>query len=82
MQGTRTVRHLTVSLTGITGEKEFYYALVYVPEGYSANQLFPNFASSTNQGSLYEPNQNVLSCGIIDPEAGPIRIRSNISKNL
>ena len=33
-------------------------------------------------GSMYEPNQFVMNCGVIDPTAGPIRIYSPISRNL
>ena len=32
--------------------------------------------------SMYEPNQFVMNCGVIDPTAGPIRIYSPISRNL
>ena len=31
---------------------------------------------------MYEPNQFVMNCGVIDPTAGPIRIYSPISRNL
>ena len=44
--------------------------------------LFPYAATTARQGTIYEPNQNVLACGFIDPSAGPIRIRSNVAKNL
>ena len=77
-QGMRKVKHVTVSLARLTLENStpFYWALVYVPEGYTPNPLG---APST---SLYEPNQYVMACGCIDPEAGPIRIRSPIARNL
>ena len=32
--------------------------------------------------SFYEPNQFVMAAGCNDPEAGPIRVRSPISRNL
>ena len=85
VQGVRSVKHLTVNLSQGTdgaGEQEFYWALVFVPQGYNANALFPYFGESQLQGSLYEPNQFVMSCGYTDPGAGPIRIRSNVSRNL
>ena len=63
-------------------DTEFYWAIVFVPQGYNANQLFPYYAESQHQGSLYEPNQFVMGCGYIDPSAGPIRIRSNVNRNL
>ena len=59
-----------------------WWALVFVPQGYQANALFPFYASSGLQGSLYEPNQFVMACGYNDPSAGPIRIRSRVSRNL
>ena len=31
---------------------------------------------------MYEPNQYVMNCGIVDPTAGPIRFSSPISRNL
>ena len=46
VQGTRTVRHLTISLSDVNDTFEFWYALVYVPEGYNANGLFPDFANT------------------------------------
>ena len=77
-QGMRKVKHITVSLAKLTAEENrpFFWALVYVPEGYTAN---PIGAPGT---SLYEPNQYVMACGCIDPDAGPIRIRSPIARNL
>ena len=83
VEGTRTVKHLTISLstsTTSTGNADVWWALVFVPEGYSPNPLFQG---STNlRGSMYEPNQFVMGCGYIDPEAGPIRITSRVARNL
>ena len=82
VQGMRKVKHITVTLSkllqsGSTDDaKPFYWALVFVPQGYLANTL------GGPTGSLYEPNQYVMACGCIDPDAGPIRIRSPISRNL
>jgi hypothetical protein len=59
-----------------------WWALVFVPQGYNANVLFPYFADSQTSGSLYEPNQFVMGCGYIDPNAGPIRVTSKVSRNL
>ena len=76
-QGMRKVKHLTVSLAAaLATSTPFYWALVFVPQGYNANILFGE------AGSLYEPNQYVMACGLIDPDAGPIRIRSPIARNL
>ena len=73
-QGMRKVKHLTVSLTS-TGASILYWALIFVPEGYTANPISP-------AGKMYEPNQFVMNCGIIDTDAGPIRIGSKVSRNL
>ena len=76
VEGMRKVKHTTVTLTARADTAPIYYALVYVPEGYSANALFSSSAS------LYEPNQFVMQAGVMDASAGPIRIRSPISRNL
>lgn len=49
VQGTRSVKHLTVSLStadATNDNTEFYWALIFVPQGYQANALFPYFAES------------------------------------
>ena len=76
-EGMRKVKHLTASITpSVTGTGvTVYWALVYVPEGYAVNPL--NAA-----GSFYEPSQFVMASGIADPDAGPIRVRSPLSRNL
>ena len=78
-QGMRKVKHLTLSLSLVsgTGSTVLYWALVYVPQGYN-----PNTLNVLTSNSFYEPNQNVMGCGLIDPDAGPIRIRSPLSRNL
>ena len=37
---------------------------------------------STAVADMYEPNQFVMNCGIVDPTAGPIRFSSPVSRNL
>ena len=81
VQGMRKVKHVTVSLSKLTNDgvddaKPFHWALVYVPESYAANPI------GAVGGSLYEPNQYVMACGCVDPDAGPIRIRSPVARNL
>ena len=36
---------------------------------------------STAVADMYEPNQFVMNCGIVDPTAGPIRFSSPVSRN-
>jgi len=31
---------------------------------------------------MYEPNQYVMNSGLVDPNAGPVRFSSRISRNL
>lgn len=83
VQGMRTVGNFAVTLTaGSTtssgdGAAPIYWALVYVPQGQTTNIL-----NTSDGDSLYEPNQYVLACGVNDPTAGPIRIRSSMKRKL
>ena len=85
-EGMRKVKHLTCNLTqvvagGSSAESNLFWALVYVPQGTTAGS--PQHRNcGGNSSSMYEPNQFVMNCGVIDPTAGPIRIYSPISRNL
>ena len=84
-QGT-TAGALNVATAGGDGrsgsaESNLFWALVYVPQGTTAGALNVATAGAT-PSSMYEPNQFVMNCGVIDPTAGPIRIYSPISRNL
>lgn len=82
MQGMRKVKHIMCNLT-LTGSSSsdtdgvnpLYWAIVYVPQGTNVGALNIN-------NSLYEPNQYVMNCGVVDPSAGPIRFSSPVSRNL
>ena len=76
LEGMRKVKHLTVSLQ-MTSAVGCWWALVYVPQGTTVNGL-----NITSGQPLYEPNQFVMNCGIIDADAGPIRFSSPLSRNL
>ena len=78
-EGMRKVKHLTLSFSGQT-EAKIFYAIVYVPAGYEPNSL--NLPLSGGSVSLYEPNQYVMSSGVLDFQGGPLRIRSPLSRNL
>ena len=56
-----------------------YWALVYVPDGYTANSL-----TLTSGGDLYEPAQNIIESGsfITDSDATVYRITSRLKRNL
>ena len=80
-QGMRKVKHLTISIAsnGATSASAIYWALVYVPQGTTPNPL--SLGTGTYQ-SLYEPNQFVLNCGVMDLDAGPARVSTPLSRNL
>ena len=76
IQGMRKVKHLTISMAQNTAGTGLFWALVYVPQGTTANKL------NIDDTTMYEPNQFVMNCGIFDVDAGPMRISTPISRNL
>ena len=80
VEGMRKIKHLTVSVASETNNGAFYWALVYVPQGTTPGNLTVNIITGTT--GMYEPNQFVMNCGVVDPEAGPIRFTSPVSRNL
>ena len=78
--GMRKVKHLVVSVasneSSTAGVGVSTWALVYVPQGTSVNTL------NLSGGDLYEPNQFVMNCGVVDFSAGPCRFTSPVSRNL
>ena len=76
VSGMRKVKHLVISGGSDVATGTFLWALVYVPQGTAVNSL------SMAGGSIYEPNQFVMVSGIWDTDAGPLRIRSPVSRNL
>lgn len=78
-EGRRKVKHLTLSFSSnFTGP--LVYAIVFVPQGYEPQAL--HIPSPQYALNMYDANQYVMSSGILDFEAGPMRIRSSISRNL
>ena len=78
-QGIRTVGNFTITLTSTSDSNSppVYWALVYVPQGQTTAAL-----NITDGGSLYEPNQYVIACGVNDSTAGPIRISTRMKRKL
>ena len=76
LEGMRKVKHLTVSLSA-SAESIFYWVLVYVPQGTTVSSI-----NLTSGAGMYEPNQFVMNCGIIDTNAGPIRMSTPLARNL
>ena len=69
-EGMRKVKHLTVNLTPILDQDggQIWWALVYVPQGTTAGSI--QLATTAALSDMYEPNQYVMNCGIVDPTAG------------
>ena len=82
VEGMRKVKHITVNLTPIIDQDggQIWWALVYVPQGTTVGSI--QLATTSALNDMYEPNQFVMNCGIVDPTAGPIRFNSPISRNL
>ena len=79
VEGMRKVKHLTLSFS-CPSEIKLLYALVYVPQGYEPNTIrFPALGKGV---SLYEPNQYVMSSGVLDFSGGPLRVKTPLSRNL
>lgn len=78
-QGMRKVKHLTLTFSS-TSDEPVYYALVFVPSGYSNNPI--NYPANGNSIDMYEPNQFIMSTGVLDFSGGPLRIRTPLSRNL
>ena len=78
LEGMRKIKHLQVNLTCSVENVNIWWALVYVPQGTEASEL--NVTSGIAE--MYEPNQYVMNCGIVDPSAGPIRFSSPLARNL
>ena len=81
IEGMRKVKHLTVSLaysgSAANAGDTVWWALVYVPAGTALNTI-----AIDSGGSMYEPNQFVMGCGVVDFSAGPNRIHCPLSRNL
>ena len=80
IQGMRKVKHFELTFSSSDSVTKFYYALVFVPQGYEPQRInipFGNYATSA-----YDANQFVISQGILDFDAGPLRIKSPLSRNL
>ena len=77
-QGMRKVKHLTVSVASNSTSQPYplWWAIVYVPQGTTANTL------QIDSGTLYEPNQFVMGCGVFDFDGGPLRVKCPLSRNL
>ena len=82
-EGMRKVKHLTCNLTQVVagGSSAPLLGARVCPSGDNC-RVTQHRNCRGNSSSMYEPNQFVMNCGVIDPTAGPIRIYSPISRNL
>ena len=79
VEGMRKIKHLTVSVASEGDVGPFYWAIVYVPQGTTPGNIN---VGATGASGMYEPNQFIMNCGVVDPSAGPIRFTSPVSRNL
>ena len=74
----RKIKHLTVSVASEADQ--------VLSTGYrvcSSGTVPGNInVGATGASGMYEPNQFVMNCGVVDPSAGPIRFTSPVSRNL
>ena len=78
-QGKRKVKNFSIQFVSDAQAPycNVVWALVYVPEGYT-----PNAVTHSN-GSLYEPNQNVIAAGVLnDLTSATNRVFTPMSRNL
>lgn len=79
-EGMRKVKHVVVNLAANdvagTFDRSLFWAIVYVPQGTTANPL------QIDSGTMYEPNQYVMGSGVADFAGGPLRIHCRLSRNL
>ena len=81
LQGMRKVKHLTITASNAGATQSvLYYVLAYVPQGYDPQQIYMPLANSSVD--TYPANQYVMSCGWLDFDGGPLRIRTPLSRNL
>ena len=80
IQGTRKVKHFTLTFSGGDTNAPIYYSLIYVPAGYEPQRI--NVPASGFAISAYDANQFIISQGALDFTGGPLRIKSPLSRNL
>lgn len=85
--GTRKAKNFTITihvspttLNNAVIRNVMPWALVYVPEGVVPGQLTA-YSGGERIDSYYEPNQNVIMCGMIDA-THELRLKSRLARNL
>lgn len=78
--GMRKAKNFTLDLFATSEDMQaINFALVYVPQGSSAQTLNPIGTTAT---SIYEPNQNVIMSGIISTDGQKNRFTTKLARNL
>ena len=80
VQGTRKVKHFTLSFSCNDFNALMYYSLIYVPAGYEPQRI--NVPETGFATSSYDANQFIISQGVLDFTGGPLRIKTPLSRNL
>lgn len=78
-QGMRKVKHMQLTFSS-NSAAPIAYALVFVPAGYDPNSI--RWPTPGSNQSIYEPNQFVMSRGVLDFAGGPLRVSTPLSRNL
>lgn len=91
--GVRCAKHLKITLTtpyqgladqgniNIANSLTFYWALVYVPQGYDPQEI--NIPQQINSSTpLYDANQYIMSSGVATITTQPVTVRTPLSRNL
>ena len=87
-QGVRKCKNFELSLTGtpfVNGDNiahaPMFFALVYVPQGTEPSQI--SIGNPDACASLYEPNQNVIMCGVWPSDlTAPYIKKTRLARNL
>ena len=80
LQGTRKVKHFTLSFSSQDINALIYYSLIFVPAGYEPQRI--NIPETGFAAPAYDANQFIISQGVLDFTGGPLRIKSPLSRNL
>jgi len=87
-QGVRKCKNFELSLTGTpwiqdgtAAHAPMFFALVYVPQGTDPSQI--TIGNPDACASLYEPNQNVIMCGVWPSDlTAPFVKKTRLARNL
>lgn len=87
-QGVRKCKNFELSLTGTPftagdtiAHAPMFFALVYVPQGTEPSQI--SIGNPDACASLYEPNQNVIMCGVWPSDlTAPFIKKTRLARNL